>query len=141
MPALPYPPPHLVQNTPAAAPAAPAPALVKHYGDEHPKPEKPRRLTVGVLVNRQSQYKNELEKTFPMIEIKVGDVSMNHAADRIANCDKVICMTRWVDHVASGKLKKLAKDRYVDCNGAMSELKRVIGIWLKGQGIATDQVA
>jgi len=117
--------------------AAPA----KNYGDQKAPAEKLRRLTVGVLVNRQSTYKTELEKAFPMIEIRIGDVSMTHAADKIANCDKVICMTKWVDHVASIKLKKLAKDRYVDCNGGMSDLKRIIGIWLRAQGIVVAEVA
>jgi hypothetical protein len=144
--AIPLAPSQLPQGIPAtndsaAQAPAPTPAPVKHYGDEKPRVEKQRRLTVGVLVNKQGQYRQELEKAFPMIEIKIGDVSMTHAADRIANCDRVICMTRWVDHVASGRLKKLAKERYVDCNGSTSELKRIIAIWLKSQGIAVEQVA
>lgn len=133
--------------TPALAmPAPPAvltPALAalpaKNYGDGKPEVEKPKKITVGILVNRQGTYKAELEKTFPMIEIRLGDVSATHAADRIANCDKVFCMTRWVDHVASGRLKKLAKERYAPCNGAMAELKRMIGLWLTSEGIKVNQ--
>jgi hypothetical protein len=117
------------------------PAAPKNYGDEKPQVEKQKKLTVGVLVNRVSLYKNELEKAFPMIEITIGDVNMNNAVDRIVNCDKVICMTKWVDHVPAGRLKKLARDRYIDCNGGISELKRIISIWLRAQGVQLDEVA
>lgn len=128
-------------NQVVAQAAGLATAQAKNYGDEKPPAEKERRLTVGILVNRQANYRVELEKAFPMVEIRIGDVSMTHAADRIANCDKVICMTKWVDHVAFGKLKKLAKERYVDCNGGMSDLKRIISIWLRSQGIIVEQAA
>jgi hypothetical protein len=103
----------------------------KNYGPETPREEKPRRLVVGVMVNRASQYRAELEKEFPQIEIKIGDVTMNGAAASLANVDKAVCMTRFVDHTAQRNLKKLTGDRYVDCNGGLSELKRIIAIWLK----------
>lgn len=120
----------------ASAPATPQASCVpitsaKNYGPDKPREDKPKRLTVGVLVNRASQYRAELEREFPQIDIKIGDVTMNNAAVSLANVDKAVCMTRFVDHVASRNLKKLAGDRYVDCNGGLSELKRIIGMWLK----------
>lgn len=127
----------------AAAPAAQAGPVAltcvsstspKKYGDEKPRTEKPKRMVVGVLVNRASQYRAELEREFPQLEIKIGDVSLSNAAANLAHVDKAICMTRFVDHPQQRNLKKLTGDRYVDCNGGMSELKRIINIWLKSIG-------
>jgi hypothetical protein len=136
-PAMPYPGPQLVASTPAPA----APAVVKHYGDEKPHVDKPKRLVLGILVNRTSQYKHELEKAFPMLDVRCVDTDCKASVDRVSQADKVIGMERFVSHPCTAKLKKLVGDRYTPCNGAMSELKRIITIWLKAQGYVVEHVA
>jgi hypothetical protein len=132
--------PVVAQMLPQLVKASEAPP--KNYGDDKPRIEKPKKLTVGVLVNRPGLYKQELEKAYPMIEVKVADVMVGGmAADRIANCDKAIAMVRFIDHSQDGRLRKLTGDRYAACNGSLGELKRMVGIWLRSQGIQLDEVA
>lgn len=136
-----------VAAAPAAAPGFAAPHLVaasappKNYGDEKPRVEKTRRLVVGILVNREKQYKDELERTFPMVEIRLAHCDEKGSLERFVNVDRMIGMERFVNHTTTGKIKKLVGDRYVACNGAMSELKRIISMWLASQGIQLGQVA
>lgn len=130
---------------PPAAPAPPGaytpPQLVVRRPPVPATPPAPRKLVIGVLVNRGKQYQDELEKAFPMVAIKIGDVSRRGAADALVNVDRAWAMTRFIDHPVDGRLKKLIGDRYAACNGAMTDLKRCIAVWLRSQGIEVELAA
>jgi hypothetical protein len=117
------------QAAPPAAPAAPAPTAPKPT----PEPERhaaPREIKacVGVLVNRTDPYRQELASEFPWLEFRCVDTPKK--IDALKNCDKVIAMTRFVGHDAESKAKEVAGDRFARCPGAMSELKRMINLWI-----------
>jgi hypothetical protein len=113
-----------------AAPCVPITSS-KLYGDSKPRVEKPKRVMVGVLVNRTSQYQQELEKEFPQIEVRCIDADHKARIDSFAQVQLVVGMARFISHSAARKTKNLVGDRYMECNGGMSELKRIIGLWLK----------
>jgi hypothetical protein len=129
-------PPHLAEPADYTPPQ-----LVARRPSTRSAPAAPRKLVVGVMVNRGKQYQDELEKTFPMVSIRVGDVSKRGATDSLVNCDRVWSMTRFIDHSVEAKLKKLVGDRYVACNGGMTDLKRNISVWLRSQGLEVELAA
>lgn len=113
---------------PASALAQAAQALIEHDREERRPEQRVNKASIGILVNRTDTYRRELAPEFPQIEFKCIDSAKE--VDTVRNCTKVVSMTRFVSHEGERKLKNAAGDRFVRCSGAMSELKRMINVWI-----------
>lgn len=106
------------------APDTIAPLYVTRTAREEDAVREPH---IGILGNR-NKYKNDLEREFPGIRFTCIDSQKQIGS--IQNCDKAIGMIRWCDHTAIHALKKAAGERFVAQEGAISELKRTLSIWI-----------
>jgi hypothetical protein len=86
---------------------------------------KPKKLSVGICNNRLT-FADELKREFPDIEFTFIENSNPHIAASVANCDKVILMTKWTSHTMQNRLKRDLKDRLILVNGSTSDIKRVL---------------
>jgi hypothetical protein len=116
---------------------APASLAASAVAGPAPAPERraaPRKPSVGVFTNRLDPWRQELPVAFPGIEFTVIDTPKK--IDAIARCDKVVAMTRFVGHAGFDKAKRAGGERFVPCDGAMTELKRLIGLLVTSGALA-----
>lgn len=84
---------------------------------------------VGVMCNRPEQVERDLSAEFPGIEFRAIP-SVRAKLAQLEKADKITAMQKFVDHDNWRRLKDMAGDRFVNCTGGMSEVKRIVQMWI-----------
>lgn len=129
-------------QTPAQTPAAPVEPSPPKPDEARPpqltlaSPPKLRRPKIGIMGLLPIQA-NQVAAAFPGIEFICRDDDQTSAFN---GCERVMGMIKFLPHPREKALIRNYGDRYVRINGAVSDAKRTIQLWIN-QGIIKAQQA
>jgi hypothetical protein len=120
-----------IDKDPPPLNTSPSGPSLKNYAERAPAASSARqgKPSIGLVGGGENgnDYK-ELTKTFPGIEFHY--VSREKYMKSVKNCDKVIGMNKFSSHNLIDKAKRTVGDRFVPTDGGLSEMKRMISIWI-----------
>lgn len=87
---------------------------------------KPRIAVVGILPIQELAIKN----AYPNVQFIFVEKGPTGVMSTVQNCDRVIGMTKFLNHATDGLLRKGLGSKYVRITGGPSEVKRLVELWL-----------
>ena len=95
---------------------------------------KPRIAVVGILPIQEVSIRAD----FPGIQFTFVEKGPTGVMQTVQNCDRIIGMTKFLNHATDGMLRKGLGSRYVRIAGGPSEVKRVIELWINSGVISVN---